>query len=159
MTCIAGAALMLAYHEQKYSMPLSVKACNAFLRCCTKAPSNTANSVEAALKLMRGMQSPLPSPDMETFSAVTVCVLSNLNDGVPAYQLLVQLHQVLLKLHMQFGTGAETAEVYHAAMADFDATDAETHQRPHVASCIQTLLLMAQNGLPWSHCQRLRASS
>ncbi len=129
---------MLAYHEQKYSMPLSIIACNNFLRCCSKASSNTAKSATAALKLMKGMQSPLPLPDMGTLSDVTMCVLSNLDDGVPAYQLLVQLHQqVLLKLHMQLGTGPQTAKVYHAAMAAFKAMDAETNQRPHLASCIQ----------------------
>ncbi len=139
---------MLAHHEQKYSKPLTVEACTAFLRCCTKASSNKAQYAEAALMLMRGMQSPLPLPDMETFSAVTLCVLSTHDDGEPAYQLLVQLHQqVLLKLHTQLGTGQGTAKVYHAAMTAFNTTDAETSLRPHLASCIQTLLLMAQNGL------------
>lgn len=84
---VQGADLMLAYHEQKYSMPLSVEACNAFLRCCTEASSSTANNAEAAVRLMSGMQPPLPLPDMETFSAVTTCVLSKLCDGTPAYQL------------------------------------------------------------------------
>ncbi len=149
MTCIVGADLVLAYPEQKYSVPLQVEACNAFLRCCLKASSSTANKAEAAVRLMRGMQSPLPLPDMETFSSITKCVLSKLRDGVPAYQLLVQLHQqVLLKLHMQFGKAPETAKVYYAAMAAFNTTDLSTNQRPHTASCIQTMLLMAQNGLP-----------
>ena len=68
---------------------------------------------------------------------------------MPAYQLLVQLHQqVLLKLHMQFGKGPETAKVYYAAMAAFNTTELSTNQRPHTAFCIQTMLLMAQNGLP-----------
>ena len=68
---------------------------------------------------------------------------------MPACQLLVQLHQqVLLKLHMQLGKGLETAKVYYAAMAAFNTTDSSTNQCPHTASCIQTMLLMAQNGLP-----------
>ena len=147
MTCIVGANLMLAYH--KYTTFLSVEACNAFLRCCFKASSSTANKAEAAVRLMRGMQSPLPLPDTETFSSVTTCVLFQLHDGMPAYQLLVQLHQqVLLKLHMQFGKGPETAKVYYAAMAAFNTTELSTNQRPHTAFCIQTMLLMAQNGLP-----------
>ena len=149
MTRTAGADLMLAYHEQKYSMPLSVEACNAFLRCCTEASSSTANNAEAALRLMSGMQPPLPLPDMETFLTVTTCVLSKLYDGTPAYQLLVQLHQqVLVKLHMQFGKELETAKVYYAAMAAFNTTDFTSNQRLHTASCIQAMLLMAQNGLP-----------
>lgn len=149
MTCIVGAELMLAYPEQNYSMPLQVKACNAFLRCCFKASSSTANKAEAAVRLMRGMQSPLPLPDMQTFSSVTKCVHSKLHDGVPAYQLLVQLHQqVLLKLHTQFGKAPEAAKVYYAAMAAFNTTDLSTIQCLHTASCIQTMLLMAQNGLP-----------
>jgi len=149
MTCIVGAELMLAYPEQNYNMPLQVKACNAFLRCCFKASSSTANKAEAAVRLMRGMQSPLPLPDMQTFSSVTKCVHSKLHDGVPAYQLLVQLHQqVLLKLHTQFGKAPEAAKVYYAAMAAFNTTDLSTNQCLHTASCIQTMLLMAQNGLP-----------
>ena len=98
---------------------------------------------------MRGMQSPLPLPNMETFSCVIKCVLSRLHDGMLARQLLVQLHQqVLLKLHMQLGKGLETTKVYYAAMAAFNTTDLSTNQCPHTASCIQTMLLMAQNGLP-----------
>ena len=140
---------MLAYPERKYTIPLSVEACNAFLRCCFEASSSTANKAEAAVRLMKGMQSPLPLPNIETFSSVTTCVLSKLHDGMPAYQLLLQLHQqVLLKLHMQFGKAPETAKVYYAAMAAFNTTDYSTNQRPHTASCIQTMLLMAQNGLP-----------
>ena len=107
-----------------------------------------ANKAEAAVRLMKGMQSPLPLPNIETFSSVTQCVLSKLHDGMPAYQLLSQLHQqVLLKLHMQFGKAPETAKDYYAAMAAFNTTDYSTNQR-HTASCIKTMLLMAQNGLP-----------
>ena len=67
---------------------------------------------------------------------------------MPAYQLLMRTHQqVLLKLHMQSGKAPETAKDYHAAMADFDTTNLSANQRPHTPTCIQTMLLMAHNGL------------
>ena len=82
---------LAAEHEQECSMVLSVKACNAFLCCCTKASSNTSNSTEGFLKMLRGMQSPLPVSYVETFPGVIMCPLFNLIDSVPAYQLLMQL--------------------------------------------------------------------
>ena len=61
----------------------------------------------------------------------------------------MQLHQqVLLKLHTQLGTEPKTGQVYYAAMAAFDITDVSSNQRPHTTSYYQTMLLMAQNGLP-----------
>ncbi|DBA83201.1 TPA: hypothetical protein ACH3X2_006718 [Trebouxia sp. C0005] len=112
------------------------------------ASSSTANKAEAAVRLMRGMQSPLPLPDMGTFSCVITYVHLKLHDCMPAYQLLMRTHQqVLLKLHMQSGKAPETAKDYHAAMADFDTTNLSANQRPHTPTCIQTMLLMAHNGL------------
>ena len=49
---------------------------------------------------------------------------------------------------MQFGKGLEIANVYYAAMAAFSIADLSSNQCPRTASCIPTMLLMAQNGLP-----------
>ena len=91
----AGAELLLAYAAQKYSVPLQVKACNAFLRTCAAAGPATDRKAgtAAALALLHGMHAPLPAPKLETFSAFTLCILAHLDNGMPAYQLLVQLHE------------------------------------------------------------------
>jgi len=60
-----------------------------------------------------------------------------------AYQLLVQLHeQVLPQLHVQLGTGSQAAKVYQAAMAAFNAPDAQTGQ------CIRAYLDFAEGNMP-----------
>jgi len=141
----AGAELLLAFAAQKYNVPLPIEACNAFLRACTGPSTDRKASTAAALSLLHGMHAPLPAPTLQTFSAVTLCILAHLDDGMPAYQLLVQLHeQVLPKLHAQLGTGPRAAKVYLAA---FNAPNAQTGQRMHAPSVIQTVLLMAQHGM------------
>ena len=124
---VVGADLLLAYAAQKYSVPLPVEACNAFLRACTGPSADRKPSTAAALALLHGMHAPLPAPNLGTFSAVTLCILAHLDDGMPAYRLLVQLHeQVLPQLHAQLGTGPQAAKVYQAAMAAFNA---QTHRQ------------------------------
>lgn len=77
-----------------------------------------------------------------------LCMLAHLDQGMPAYQLLVQLHeQVLPQLHAQLGTGPQAAKLYQAAMAAFNVPDAQTGQRLHAPSVIQTVMLMAQHGM------------
>ncbi len=102
---VAGAELLLAYAAQKYNEPLPVEACNAFLHACTGPSTDRKAGTAAALALLHGMHAPLPAPNLKTFSAVTLCMLAHLDDGMPAYQLLVQLHErVLPQLHAQLGT-------------------------------------------------------
>ncbi len=85
---------------------------------------------------------------LKTVSAVMLCMLAHLDQGMPAYQLLVQLHeQVLPQLHAQLGTGPQAAKLYQAAMAAFNVPDAQTGQRLHAPSVIQTVMLMAQHGM------------
>jgi len=139
---VAGAELLLAYAAQNYNVPLPVEACNAFLRACTGPSTDRKASTAAALALLHGMHAPLPAPNLETFSAVTLCILAHLDNGMPAYQLLVHLHeQVLPKLHAQVGIGPQAAKVYQAAMAAFNALDAQTSQRLHAPSVIHTVML------------------
>jgi len=139
----AGAELLLAYENQKYSMPLPVEACNAFLHACTGPATDRKAITAAALALLHGMHAPLPTPNWETFSAITLCMLAHLDDGMPAYQLLVQLHeQVLPQLHVQLGTGSQAVKVYQAAMAAFNAPDAQTGQ------CIRAYLDFAEGNMP-----------
>lgn len=144
----AGAELLLAYAAQKYTVPLPVEACNAFLRACAGPSLDSKATTAAALALLHGMHAPLPAPNLDTFSAVTLCMLAHLDNGMPAYQLLVQLHeQVLPQLHVQLGTGPQAAKVYQAAMAAFNTPDAQTGERLHASSVIQTVMLMAQHGM------------
>ena len=97
-----------------------------------------ADSLRAVLPLLQHMrQSSLPAPAVSTFTTAAECILTQLQDGTPAHQVLVQLQQEVWQ-HMQTKAGAEADVVaaYLPALNVFEGTDA-----------VQTVLLMAQNGL------------
>ena len=146
--CDAGLRLLLAYQSQDYSMPLPLEACNSFLQHCVGS-EHSDQSGEAALALLAAMHQPqLPGPNLDTYCAVTECLLVGLKDGGAGYQLLVQLYEhVLPLLHAQFASGPEAAHVYYAALAGFNEADAATKHRLNAACCVQLVVLMAQRGM------------
>lgn len=108
LVCFAGAAMLLAY-KTNYKQHLEVAACNSFIhRCISHSAEAGGRGTRAVILLLEGMQHPLPSPNLETFCAMTECIITQLNHDVPSYHLVTQLYQhVLLRLQEQLGCGSE----------------------------------------------------
>lgn len=87
------------------------------------------------------MQTPsLPQPTVDTFVLATELVLAGLrcNSSVPHYHTLVTLQQnVWQRMHSALGSEAATCAAYAPSLEVLDST----------AETVQTVLLMAQNGL------------
>lgn len=133
---------MLLAFPQHYKEPLPVDACNVFSHQCINLPDAAAGT-KAVLSLLGGMQSPLPNPNLHTYSAVADCLVGQLQHCVPAYHLVAQLHDhVLPKMHQQLGTGMHTSEVYIILMRAFNRAASTSHVQTQ-ASTIQLVLLMA----------------
>ena len=147
-----GSKLMLAYPEQGFSVPLQLEACHAFLQQCM-APSevsrSTADCQEAVFDLLNGMCPPhMPSPDVHTFTLVVDSMLRDILAGVPPSEVLVQLHkQVLPVLHRALGTGPDACLVYEQVLTGF-AADSKTGRPCDATQTVQTVLLIAQHGVP-----------
>ena len=143
---------MLAYPEQGFSVPLQLEACHAFFQQCmvpSEVSRSLADSQEAVFDLLNGICPPhMPSPDVHTFTLVVASVLCDLTAGVPPYEVLVQLHkQVLPVLHRVLGTGPDTCLVYEQVLTGL-AADSKTGKPYDATQTVQTVLLMAQHGMP-----------
>lgn len=125
----------------------SLQARNELAHDCITLPREAAGS-KAVLSLLDGMQSPLLSPNVNTFCAVANCLVAQLGHGVPAHHLVTQLHEfVLPKLHSQLGKGVFTAKVYVVVMRAFSRGDSVAQVQSFQAATLQLILLMAQNGI------------
>ncbi|DBA96187.1 TPA: hypothetical protein ACH3X1_015665 [Trebouxia sp. C0004] len=130
--------MLLAYAAHKYNVPLPVEACNAFLRSCTCPSTDKKASTAAALALLHGLHAPLPAPNLKTFYAVTLCILAHLDNGMPAYQLLVQLHeQVLPKLHARCTDRSKIACTI--GQSDGDAHGSARHGWTHCSGLLEAV--------------------
>ena len=138
----AGARMLKSYTNEAYDAPLSVPDCDTFVQLCTasaQAGGSMADSISATLSLLHHMKhSGLPAPTMSTYTLATQCLVAQLTDGMPAHQVLVQLQQEVWHDMQQKGAGdsADVVAAYLPALSVFDGTEA-----------VQTVLLMAQNGL------------
>ena len=143
---------MLAYPEQGFSVHLQLGDCHAFLQQCM-APSevsrSTADCQEAVFDLLNGMCPPhMPPPDVHTFTVVVDSMLADMTAGVPPYEVLVQLHRkVFPVLHKALGTGPNACLVYEQVLTGF-AADSKTGRPCDATQTVQTVLLMAQHGVP-----------
>ena len=110
---------------------------------------STADCQEAAFDLLNGMCPPhRPSPDVHTFTLVVDSVLADMTAGMPPNEVLVQLHKrVLPVLHRVLGTGPDACLVYEQVLTGL-AADSKTGRPCDATQTVQTVLLMAQHGVP-----------
>ncbi len=113
--------MLLAYHDQPYSMPLTALLCEAFISQCIKriqAGDSQTDCQEAVLAIIQHMQHPsMPRPTANSFILVTECLLTDVTSDMPAYQLPVQLQQqVWEKMHQELGSGPDTVQAYVPAL-------------------------------------------
>ena len=90
----------------------------------------------------------MPSTDVHTFTLVVDSMLGDIATGVPPYEVLVQLHkQVLPVLHRVLGAGSDACLVYEQVLTGL-AADSKTGRPCDATQTVQTVLLMAQHGMP-----------
>lgn len=137
----AGANTLKSYPHDMYSAALSVAECDAFLMACIqhgRECSSMADSVRAVLPLLHHLhQTSLPDPAVSTFALSAECISAQLEEGLPANQVLVQLQQqVWGSMHSTVGAESGVITAYLPAFDVLQGTEA-----------VQTMLLMARNGL------------
>ena len=139
---------MLVAHHSHYGVMSSLHTCEKVIRLCNQriADNNiSTDSQEAIWTLLQQMQSPaLTKPTVNTFVLAMESVLAAHDgvDSVPLHHALVLLQQnVWSRMHQVLGSGGETLSAYAPYLTRLtDSLDV-------AAETVQTVLLMAQNGL------------
>ena len=144
---VAGTKMLVAHHSH-YGVTPSLHTCHQLMRICNQRMTDDSISTycqEAVWALLQQMPSPaLPKPTVDTFVLATECAFAGPSvDDVPLlHHALVLLQQnVWSRMHHVLGCGADTMSAYDCYLTKL------SNSHDVAAEAVQTVLLMAQNGL------------
>ena len=139
---------MLTAHHSHYGAAPSLQTCEEAICLCNQRMARGSiikDCQEAVWMLLQHMHSPaLPKLTVNTFVLATQSVLAGLgrDEDVPSHHALALLQRnVWSRMHRVLGTGSATLSAYAPYLT------ALSNSVDVAAESVQTVLLMAQNGV------------